>query len=163
MDISALLKYLQRILQISKAIELDIDLSYTKALVLMNLFKKIAIHLQIEPSELIKEFKEKGIPAFLNRINNLILEEFNAETEEYGLLSKEILKVLSGILKSDKSVQDIQLMEFLEKLNDVGLKIEAKFGSDFLAMQDTTPATNQEKSSIIEIESKKNLKKEKKN
>ena len=161
MDFTALLKYLQRILQISKAIDLDIDLSYTKALLLMNLFKKISIHLQVETSELIKEFKE-SVPMFLSRINGLISNEFDFEKEEYGQLSQEILKILSGILKSDKPVQDIQLIEFLEILNNIGLKIEAKLGNDFLAMSGMTPESNQENLSIIEIDSKMKQKKEKK-
>ena len=161
MDIKELLKLFQNILKVTDAIELELDLGYTKAVVLMLLFKKIANHLKVDPEILWNESKADFQQAMV-KLNNLIIDEFNEETEEHGPLSKQILKTISSILKSEKPIQDINIIELLEKVNDIGIKIQTKLGEDFLSIRDTTNPGNQESSSITEIESKMSRKKEKK-
>lgn len=158
-----LLEFLKKILLVTDAIELDIDLGLTKGFVLMGLLKKIAISQEKTTGDLIKEFKASP-KDFFSGIGVLMFEEFDHEKEEYGLLSKEILKVISSILKlpDDKPIQEMNILEFIEVVEQVGLKFEAKLGSGFLTTRGTTPAPNPEKSSITEIASKAKKKKGKK-
>lgn len=160
MDTIALFKQLQRVLQVTKAAKLDIDLSYTMFMVLMGLLKKIAIHLQVDFPLLVNEAKAPTV--ILARINDLIFNDFDYDKRTYGLMSQEIFKVLAEVLKTEKAVEEIQVMELLEKLNDVGLALEAKSSDESLDMPVTIPAVSPEKSPITEIESKQKKNSEKK-
>jgi len=144
MNLTALFEQLKRGLLVAKAANLDIDLSYTMFMVLMGLLKKISIHLQVDMTVLTTELKTKPTD-LISRINELIFNEFDYDTREYGLMSQEIFKVLAEVLKTTKPIEQIQVMELLEKLNDIGLKVESQGNEDFLDTPDMTPANNPEK------------------
>jgi len=161
MNLVELNKVLSKILQFTSAVDIDLDLRLPKVIKIQNLLKQVAIHLQIEPKVLAGEITT-NTRVFFGRINDLIVNDMDEDTEEFGPLSKKILTLISEILKTDKGIENIQFIELLETLNNIGLKIEEKLGADFLGMPDTTPATIQEKLSTTGTESKVKKNSEKK-
>lgn len=161
-ELKQLWNVLQKVLQISKAIDLDLDITFTKYLKIIDLLKQISVFLQTDYIALAKEITASPKDFFSKLIHDVILPDFNPETEEYGALSLKILKLFQEALKSEKPVHEIQLLELLEVVDNIFLKIEQKLGEAFLGEPGTIPPGNQESLSTTETESKTSQKKEKK-
>lgn len=155
--LSKVRSYLSRILDISKAIKLDLNITLPTFIKAQLLIKEIAIFEGIETDVLATELKA-NTATFFARLNDLFVKDYDVESDTFGALSSKVLELLAGIFKKD--VKDIQLLEFLEMLNELGLKIEEKMGTDFLDSTGMTQPSTPEKLSIIETESNQKKKSE---
>ena len=157
-----ILNLLRPALKVLKAGEVKISFGLSETRNIQLILKKIFKFFNKSSEDFQKELAVNPNVAIFKLLNNLLMDEWNEETDSAGDITLELLDFMSLIFQTEKPLRNLQWLEILEKFDEFEQRLEENLKKKNTSIVDTTLENTPKRSNTTETEINQKMTKKKK-
>ena len=157
-----ILNLLRPALKVLKAGEVKISFGLSETRNIQLILKKIFKFFNKSSEDFQKELAVNPNVAIFKLLNNLLMDEWNEETDSAGSITLELLDFMSLIFQTEKPLRNLQWLEILEKFDEFEQRLEENLKKKNTSIVDTTLENTPKRSNTTETEINQKMTKKKK-
>ena len=157
-----ILNLLRPALKVLKAGEVKVNFGLSETRNIQLILKKIFKFFNKSSEDFQKELAVNPNVAIFKLLNNLLMDEWNEETDSAGSITLELLDFMSLIFQTEKPLRNLQWLEILEKFDEFEQRLEENLKKKNTSIVDTTLENTPKRSNTTETEINQKMTKKKK-